>query len=153
MDRELYWRVPVLFYLTKNNSLNHRFRVPKQATADVFYSLDDDIRVDCLTLNITYGHYLNATGTTFSRIISNEVRNYGYFPHKKTQFFYQGHSYAQYYSIAETGASFYPKHYLNLYYLKLEELNALRERVRNITSCQDIFFMAATQHFYPELAP
>ena len=101
----------------------------------MFYSLDDDIRVDCLTLNITYGHYLNATGTTLSRIISNEVRNYGYFPHKKTEFFYQGHSYAQYYSIAETGASFYPRHYLNLYYLKLEELNALRERVRNITSC------------------
>jgi hypothetical protein len=59
LERELYWRVPVYFYLTKDNSLNYRFRTPKEATADIFYSLDDDIFVDCHTLNTTFTHYWN----------------------------------------------------------------------------------------------
>lgn len=63
--------MPVYFYLTKNNSLNHRFRAPKEASAEVFYSLDDDIMVDCDTLNKTYMHFWSAKQSQPGRFVSN----------------------------------------------------------------------------------
>jgi len=41
------WKRPVYFYQTPNNSMNWRFKVPKESQAQVFFSIDDDITVDC----------------------------------------------------------------------------------------------------------
>ena len=67
------------------------------------------------------------------------------------EFFYQGHPTAIYFTIAEPGAAFIPRHYLDLYYLKLDELKYLHDIVLDVKNCDDIFFWAIVQHFYPEL--
>jgi len=80
------------------------------------------------------------------------VRGYKFSPSEViSEFYYQGHANAAYFTIAEPGAAFIPRHYLDLYYLKLDELISIRKFVLDVKNCDDIFFYAFLQHFYPEL--
>ena len=60
------------------------------------------------------------------KITTNEVRAFGFDPKAansdQREYFYQGHAAAIYYTIAEPGAAFIPRHYVELYYLKLDEI-------------------------------
>jgi hypothetical protein len=51
------WKIPVYFYRTTFNSMDHRYRLPKESTAQLLYSLDDDIVVDCATFQNTLQEY------------------------------------------------------------------------------------------------
>ena len=68
--------IPINYYHTPANSLNHRFQLPNNSQATILYSLDDDIMVDCATLNQTYQRYLSHSDISPRRIISNEVRSF-----------------------------------------------------------------------------
>lgn len=41
------WKRPVYFYRTPNNSMNWRYKIPKESKSEVFFSIDDDITIDC----------------------------------------------------------------------------------------------------------
>jgi hypothetical protein len=93
--------------------MDHRYRLPKESTAQLLYSLDDDIIVDCETFKATLAKFNEVNDQLqLGRITTNEVRAFGYDPNKGTEFFYQGHTAALYFTIAEPGAAFIPRHYL-----------------------------------------
>ena len=77
-DNELMWRLPVYFYKTNNNSMNHRYLLPKEASADYYYSLDDDIEIDCGTLKNTISQYTQNNYYFPGPVIVNEVRSFAY---------------------------------------------------------------------------
>jgi hypothetical protein len=41
------WKRPINFFLTPSNSMNWRYKIPKESTVQVYFSIDDDIWVDC----------------------------------------------------------------------------------------------------------
>ena len=41
------WKRPVYFYKTDHNSMDFRFSLPPESKAKVFFSIDDDISVEC----------------------------------------------------------------------------------------------------------
>ena len=41
------WKRKINFYQTPNNSMNWRFKIAKETTSKVFFSIDDDITVGC----------------------------------------------------------------------------------------------------------
>ena len=72
MDRKKYWKIPVYFFRTTFNSMDHRYRLPKESTAQLLYSLDDDIIVDCQTFKLTLDKYNNANKETIlGRVTAN----------------------------------------------------------------------------------
>ena len=100
--------------------MDHRYRLPKESTAQLLYSLDDDIIVDCDTFKKTLARFNEVNQELqLGRVTTNEVRAFGYDANKGMEFVYQGHPSAIYFTITEPGAAFIPRHYLELYYLKL----------------------------------
>lgn len=107
------WKIPVYFFRTTFNSMDHRYHLPAQSTAQLLYSLDDDIIVDCDTFRDTLARYNQAALQHLGPVTTNEVRGYGFDPStERAEFIYQGHATALYYSIAEPGAAFVPRHFL-----------------------------------------
>ena len=41
------WKRKVNFYQTSSNSMNWRFKIAKETTSQVFFSIDDDITIGC----------------------------------------------------------------------------------------------------------
>jgi len=41
------WKRQINFYQTPNNSMNWRYKIPKESKAQVYFSIDDDIWVGC----------------------------------------------------------------------------------------------------------
>jgi hypothetical protein len=119
----------------------------------VLYSLDDDIIVDCRTFASTFQQYQRASRLEVGPIVANEVRAFAYHLERKPEFAYQGHKNATFFTVAEPGAAFIPRHYLEIYYLALPEFADLRRQVREVRNCDDLFFAAIAQHLYPELPP
>lgn len=152
-EREKFWRIPVNFYRTAFNSMDHRYRLPKHSAARVLYSLDDDIIVDCNTFALTFQQYQKVNHLEVGPIVANEVRAFAYHLEKKPEFAYQGHKNATFFTVAEPGAAFIPRHYLEIYYLSLPEFAQMRSQVREVKNCDDLFFAAISQHLYPELPP
>ena len=130
--------------------MDHRFRLTKQSQAKLIYSLDDDIIVDCETFKTTLARYNEVNKQpSLGAITTNEVRAYGFDPNGGIEFVYQGHAAALYFTIAEPGAAFIPRHFVELYYLKLDELLYLHDIVLDVKNCDDLFFEAIVQHYYP----
>jgi hypothetical protein len=92
--------------------MDHRYRLPKESTAQLLYSLDDDIIVDCETFKLTLDRFNEVNKHQLGAVTTNEVRGYAFDPNKGVEFLYQGHAAALYFSIAEPGAAFIPRHFL-----------------------------------------
>jgi hypothetical protein len=46
-ERVKNWKRPVYFYHTGSNSMNYRYKLHPEASATVYFSVDDDIIISC----------------------------------------------------------------------------------------------------------
>ena len=46
-ENKSQWKRAINFYRTPSNSMNWRFKIAEETKSQVFFSIDDDITVDC----------------------------------------------------------------------------------------------------------
>ena len=51
---DLKWKRPVYFIKTPYNSMDFRYLLPQESTAQVFFSMDDDVQVSCKELTASF---------------------------------------------------------------------------------------------------
>lgn len=114
------WKRPVYFYRTPSNSMNWRYKIPKESKSQVFFSIDDDITVDCEELNKGFEVWRSNAIGNIAPIISYGPRYYEYtlrggfqYGKGKTQHFF---------NMGLVGLAFISRHFMDLYYTDLFEV-------------------------------
>jgi hypothetical protein len=143
------WKRPVNFLKTPNNSMDWRYKIPEQSTAEVFFIVDDDVNVDCEELKRGFKVWQeNAIGSV-GPIVTYAVRFFEYTQDKT--FEYGRKKEEKMFTIGLVGLSFMSRHFMDLYYAPLELIEEMRKIVREKNNCDDIGINWLVQYFYPEL--
>lgn len=143
------WKRPVNFLKTPNNSMDWRYKIPTESSAEVFFIVDDDVIVDCKELERGFKVWqANAVGSV-GPIVSYAVRFFEYT--QKKGFEYANMKEEKMFTIGLVGVSFMSRHFMELYYAPLPLLEQMRKIVREKNNCDDIGLNWLVQYFYPEL--
>ena len=145
------WVRPVHFYRTPRNSMNWRYKVPPESTARVYFSIDDDIQVDCKELTRGFRVWQEHAIGDVGPIVSYGPRYFNYVQEKG--FDYGRKPEKNFFNIALVGLAFISRHFMDLYYLEVWELERMREYVERKNNCDDIGLNWLVGYFYPELVP
>jgi hypothetical protein len=139
-------KVPVLFEIQSDSSLNSRFNIILPSKSDAIFTTDDDIIISCKDLISAYNIWKNNNTDTMvgfaarvhtreqiktsnNTIVYTNRYIYTMYDHPARKF--------NYYSIVLTKASFIHKKYLNLY-SNSPDISSLRKFVAVNRNCEDI---------------
>ena len=114
------WVRPIHFFKTPNNSMNWRFKIAKETTSQVFFSIDDDITVGCEELKKGFEVWRKNAYGSIGPIVSYGPRHYEYT--LKQGFQYGKGKTNSVFNIGLVGLAFISRHFMELYYTNLFEI-------------------------------
>lgn len=103
------WVRPVYFFQTPNNSMNWRYKIPKESQAQVYFSIDDDIIVDCAELGKGFAVWQSLAVGSVAPIVSYGPR---LFEFTARQGFRYSTGKSPFFSLGLAGIAFISRHFL-----------------------------------------
>jgi hypothetical protein len=131
--------------------MNWRYKVPPESKEKVYFSIDDDITVDCEELMKGFKVWQSHAVGSIGPIVSYGPRFYEYT--LKGGFAYGRGKEKDWFSIALVGLAFVSRHFMDLYYVEQWEAVQMRKYVVEKNNCDDIGLNWLVQYYYPELLP
>lgn len=129
--------------------MNWRYKIPKESKSQVFFSIDDDITVDCEELKKGFQVWRENAIGSIGPIISYGPRYYEY--NLKQGFQYGKGKIQNFFNMGLVGLAFISRHFMDLYYTDVFEVKEMRDYVVTKNNCDDIGLNWVVQYFYPEL--
>lgn len=146
-------QIPIHFYTPPDTSLNRRFFVPPNLKTEALLSIDDDLRIDCTTLQKTFMFWKTVydVKTGLAPIVGYSMRTHSTDASGHLRYDF---NVSKSYSMVLTNAAFLTPKIIEAYNdVKDEKIAKIHAHVSAVRNCEDIAMNYIVSAKYPQLKP